>query len=281
MCRLSLISLLLLSMASTAQTSADSLRNYLGSLPADLRVSLMVMDKDSTVLFEQNAASSIPAASSIKIPILVELMYQSLATRFKLRDLHQLTEEEKVGGSGDLQYEPPREISMDELAVEMIRVSDNTATNILIDKVGMENVNNMLAYHGYEATRLNRKMMDFEAAKRGVQNYTTAAESARMMHAILTGKITDEASCKKMIEILLTCADVTTIPRYIPRTIPIAHKTGTLDYVRGDVGIIYSDNPLVISVFIQNFESLEYAEKVIGTISKITFDTWGKCHILP
>ena len=121
----------------------------------------------------------------------------------------------------------------------IIRISDNTATNVLIDKIGMYNINNMLAYHGYENTRLNRKMMDFDAVKRGVQNYTSAAESARMMYAILTGKITNEASCKKMIEMLLTCADVTTIPRYIPRTIPVAHKTGTLDYVRGDVGIIY------------------------------------------
>lgn len=273
---LSLIILLFSSMSATAQTSADSLKNYLESLPKDLQVSMVVMDKDSTVLFQQNAIKEVPSASVIKVPILVELIYQTIATRFKLSDKHKLTEEEKVGGSGDLQYEPPREISIEELAVEMIRVSDNTATNVLIDKIGMENVNNMLAYHGYETTRLNRKMMDFEAVKRGVQNYTSAAESARMMHAIFTGKITNEASCKKMIEILLTCADVTTIPRYIPRTIPVAHKTGTLDYVRGDVGIIYGENPLVISVFVENFESLEYAEKIIGTISKIAFDTWEK-----
>jgi beta-lactamase class A len=56
----------------------------------------------------------------------------------------------------------------------------------------------------------------------------------------------------------------------------VAHKTGTLDYVRGDVGIIYGNNPLVISVFVENFESLEYAEKIIGTISKVAFDTWGE-----
>lgn len=273
---LSLITFILLSMSATAQATADSLRNYLESLPKDLQVSLVVMDKDSTVLFEQNATKEVPSASIIKVPILVELMYQTIATRFKLSDTHKLTEEEKVGGSGDLQYEPPQEISIEELAVEMIRISDNTATNVLIDKIGMYNINNMLAYHGYETTRLNRKMMDFTAVKRGIQNYTSAAESARMMHAIFTGKIMNEATCKKMIEILLTCADVTTIPRYIPRTIPVAHKTGTLDYVRGDVGIIYGDNPLVISVFVENFESLEYAEKVIGTISKIAFDTWGE-----
>jgi beta-lactamase class A len=218
----------------------------------------------------------VPSASVIKIPILVELMYQVIATRFKLSDTHKLTEEEKVGGSGDLQYEPPRELTWEELAIEMIRISDNTATNVLIDKIGMHNVNNMLVYHGYEETRLNRKMMDFAAVQRGVQNYTTAAESARMMYAILTGKITNEASCKKMIEILLTCADVTTIPRYIPRTVPVAHKTGTLDSVRGDVGIIYGNKPLIISVFVENFESLAYAEKVIGTLSKIVFDTWSR-----
>jgi beta-lactamase class A len=263
-------------MSVAAQNSPDSLRNYLGSLPEDLQVCLVVVDKDSTVLFEQNAKKVVPSASVIKVPILVELMYQTIATRFKLNDTHRLTEEEKVGGSGDLQYELPRELTWEELAVEMIRTSDNTATNVIIDKIGMHNVNNMLVYHGYKETRLNRKMMDFAAVQQGVQNYTPAAELAGMMYAILTGKITNEASCKKMIEILLTCIDVTTIPRYIPRTIPVAHKTGTLDYVRGDVGIIYGNNPLVISVFVENFESLEYAEKIIGTISKVAFDTWGE-----
>lgn len=273
---LSLIFLSLLSMSVAAQNSPDSLRNYLESLPEDLQVCLVVVDKDSTVLFEQNAKKVVPSASVIKVPILVELIYQTIATRFKLNDTHRLTEEEKVGGSGDLQYELPRELTWEELAVEMIRTSDNTATNVIIDKIGMHNVNNMLVYHGYKETRLNRKMMDFAAVQQGVQNYTTAAELAGMMYAILTGKITNEASCKKMIEILLTCIDVTTIPRYIPRTIPVAHKTGTLDYVRGDVGIIYGNNPLVISVFVENFESLEYAEKIIGTISKVAFDTWGE-----
>lgn len=273
---LSLIFLSLLSMSVAAQNSPDSLRNYLESLPEDLQVCLVVVDKDSTVLFEQNAKKVVPSASVIKVPILVELIYQTIATRFKLNDTHRLTEEEKVGGSGDLQYELPRELTWEELAVEMIRTSDNTATNVIIDKIGMHNVNNMLVYHGYKETRLNRKMMDFAAVQQGVQNYTTAAELAGMMYAILTGKVTNEASCKKMIEILLTCIDVTTIPRYIPRTIPVAHKTGTLDYVRGDVGIIYGNNPLVISVFVENFESLEYAEKIIGTISKVAFDTWGE-----
>jgi beta-lactamase class A len=271
-----LLTFLLLSMSVIAQSSPDSLKNYLESLPEDLHISVVVMHKDSTILFEQNATKVVPSASVIKIPILVELMYQVIATRFKLSDTHKLTEEEKVGGSGDLQYERPRELTWEELAIEMIRISDNTATNVLIDKIGMHNVNNMLVYHGYEETRLNRKMMDFAAVQRGVQNYTTAAESARLMHAILTGKITNEASCKKMIEILLTCADVTTMPRYIPRTVPVAHKTGTLDYVRGDVGIIYGNKPLIISVFVENFESLAYAEKVIGTLSKIAFDTWGE-----
>lgn len=272
-----LFALLSLSVTFTAMSqTVDSLQKYLETLPTDLTVSIVVMDKDSTVLFEQSADHLVPSASVIKIPILVELMYQAIATRFKLSDKHKLTEAEKVGGSGDLQYEPPREISIEELAVEMVRVSDNTATNILINKIGMENVNNMLAHHGYEVTRLNRRMMDFEAVKAGIQNYTTAAESAGLMHAILTGKIADDKSCKKMIEILLKCEDVTTIPRYIPKTVPIAHKTGTLDYVRGDVGIVYGENPLIISVFVENFETLEYAEKVIGEISKIVYDTWGR-----
>lgn len=265
---------LFLMIRSLAQFSPDSLKNYLATLPADMPVSVVILDKDSTVLFQQNANKIVPAASSIKVPILIELLYQTIANRYKLSDEYFVKETDKVGGSGDLQYEPPQKLSFEQLATEMIRVSDNTATNILIEKVGMKNVNAMLTYHGFVATQLNRKMMDFEAIKLGKQNYTSAAESARLMYLLLTNKILNENNCKKALEILLTCQDVTTIPRYIPTTVPIAHKTGTLDYVRIDVGVIFGDNPLIISILVENYESVEFAETVIGTISKIAFDSW-------
>jgi beta-lactamase class A len=74
----------------------------------------------------------------------------------------------------------------------------------------------------------------------------------------------------------LACEDRTTIPRNIPVNIPIAHKTGTLDYVRGDAGIIFSKNILILTVFVENFESLEQAETIIGKIAEYAYNDFGQ-----
>jgi beta-lactamase class A len=165
---------------------------------------------------------------------------------------------------------------MYELALKMIAVSDNMATNILIDRLGMENINLGLDNFGFTETRLNRKMMDFEAIREGRQNYITVFEVNKMLWGLLAKRILKPKSSKKALEILLKCEDVTTIPRKIPKTVPIAHKSGTLDYVRGDAGILFSGEPVILTIFVQNFESLEQAEKIIGEIAEIAYLTYGK-----
>ncbi|HSJ67220.1 MAG TPA: serine hydrolase [Anditalea sp.] len=74
---------------------------------------------------------------------------------------------------------------------------------------------------------------------------------------------------------LLDCADSTTIPSQLPSDIAVAHKTGILDYVRGDAGIIYASQPIVMSVFVEDFSSTEEAEVIIGTIARIAIETYG------
>lgn len=246
------------------------LDSYFSKLDPEIQVSMQLMSKEGEVLFARNDTNVVAAASTIKISILVEFYVQVEQKRYKERQKHKLKEEDKVGGSGDLQYEAPRDITYKKLAQEMIRVSDNTATNILIEQVGGNNVNRFLAYHGLEKTRLRRRMMDFQAVLDGKQNTTTASEMNQLLLILLQGNLLKEKYHKEIIKILLGCEDYTTFQAQLPG-VPIAHKTGTLQYIRGDVGIFFGEEPFILSVYVENFESFFQAEKIISDLGKLCY----------
>jgi beta-lactamase class A len=255
-------------MVNAQQKSLDS---YFNELDPEIGVAFQLMNRQGEVLFSKDDTVTVSAASTIKIPILIAY-YVALETRlFKAKNKYKLHEDDKVGGSGDLQYaNPMSNYTYDELALEMIRVSDNTATNIMIDKIGMENVNKMLEFYGLQKTKLRRKMMDFEAVLEGKQNTTTASEMNQLLLLILNGKLVKPKYHESMIKKLLACEDYTTFAAKL-HGVPIAHKTGTLDYIRADVGIIYGKEPLILSVFVQNFESHLQAEAILADIAEIVY----------
>lgn len=255
----------------TSMGQISVLDNYFEELDPEIKVSMQLMNKEGEVLYALNDTNVVAAASTIKVPILMEFYVQVEQKRYKEKQKYKLTEEDKVGGSGDLQYEAPQEITYRKLAEEMIRVSDNTATNILIEQIGGNNINRFLAYHGLKNTRLRRKMMDFQAVLDGKQNTTTPAEMNQLLFILLKGNLLKEKYHKEIIKILLGCEDFTTFQAQLSG-VPIAHKTGTLAYIRGDVGIFFGTEPFILSVFVENFESYLQAEKIISDIGKIAFN---------
>ena len=256
-------------MAINFPAKAQSLKKYLKELDPEIMVSLKLQNQKGEVLFEKNGQKVVPSASLIKIPILLSLLKEVDRKNIKLISKYTLQPEDIVGGSGDLQYEIPfKKFTYNHLAQKMISVSDNTATNILINKIGAEKIQNDIDAWNLTKTKLNRKMMDFEAIKAGKQNFTTCEDMNGLLINLLNQQLLSKKSAKKAMEILFACDDRTTIPRNIPVNIPIVHKTGTLDYVRGDAGIIFSKNILILTVFVENFESLEQAETIIGKIAE-------------
>lgn len=251
----------------------NELMAYLDALDTSLEVSMMVEDDKGQVVFQYNANKVVPSASVIKIPILVELMRQAQSYEIDLEEEYVLDDKDKVGGSGELQHSAAgRVLTIEQLAVEMIRISDNTATNVLISRIGMERINQTLTSNGFDMINLNRLMMDFEAIKQGRQNHTSAGEMNRLLRLVLTHQILNPEFSEKAIEILLKCEDSSAIPRYLPAATQVAHKTGTLDYVRGDAGIIMGDEPLILTIFVEKFRSTQQAEEVIGDLAKIVYD---------
>lgn len=193
---------------------------------------------------ESNTIQShrVRAASMIKVYILSYLFEKIDKGEISLQDVYVLKSSDKVGGSGVLYgYESGSVLSIDMIARLMITESDNTATNILIDKLGLENINSYIAIQGYKDTQLNRKMMDVNAIDKGIENYTSAQDLGNWFLKLAKGEMASDLSNKQMIYYLLGQTDTECISAALPNRI-IAHKTGELAGVYHDGGIIYNTN---------------------------------------
>ena len=264
-----------LSFGQNAPRRVDALRitDYLSRLPMAIKVSMSVEGMEGEEFFSYRPTVRVPAASVIKIPILIELMEKVKAKQVDLNKVYTLQASDKAGGSGVIANLPDgKKFTIRELAQEMIRSSDNTATNILIRQVGMADVNQNLMRLGSTQTRLNRIMMDTMAVKQGRENYVNTIEINDLLRMIYNKEVATPALCDEMIEILKNCGDTTTIPRNLPKDVVIAHKTGGLPYVRGDAAIVYTKKPFIISIFVEGFKEESTAERIISDLAKICWE---------
>jgi beta-lactamase class A len=212
-------------------------------------------------------------ASSIKIAILADLYLQAQQGKLKLADFYTVQASDLVPDSDIMGGLTPgvTRLTLRDLATMMVAVSDNSATNVLIDRVGMENVNAMLDSLGLAHTLLRRKMMDLDAAKQGRENVSTPREMMTLLESIYRGKLLNKASADDFFKVLTTNKD-SWIPRDLPTDVKIANKPGALEGVRNDSGIVFVEGrPYVICVmtaFLSNERDGEQA------ISKISLDAW-------
>ena len=207
----------------------------------------------------KNADRVFPTASSIKIAILLELYHQEQEARegaqgkARLNDVYDFDPKVLVDFSSIMAGLTPglTKVTNHDLAQFMIAVSDNTAANVLIDRLGMENVNATLRSLGLAKTTLRRHMMDFDAAKRGNENVSTPREMTQLLEAIYKGKALNEELTAGFIKQLSTLKE-SEIPHDLPEGIQVANKPGSLKGVRTDSGIVFAKGrPFVISVMTQ------------------------------
>ncbi len=275
--------LLMVTNASAQSTLSDSLMAYLRRLgPDSARVSMAVQSlTDSRVSFAYRADERVPSASVIKLPIMLEAMERVKAGTMDLSEIHILTDSEKVGGSGVLKtYSHRSRISYRELLRLMLIYSDNTATNIFINELGLDAINVRMRDVGLTKSRLSRVMMDTLAAQQGRENYVTAGEMNTLLAKIYRYDVATPALCEDMLSILKENDDALTIPRLLPKGTVVAHKTGTLAYVRGDAGIVYATQPFVVSVFVEGVPTASAArpdaEQIIGEIALICYQYFSR-----
>ncbi len=229
------------------------------------------IDLTSGRVIAHNAATAFATASTIKVPILIEMFRLARAGEFKMSDQVTLEPSELVGGSGKLQERlrnGPVTLNVLELLTAMIEHSDNTATNRAIKMARMDRVNRSTQELGQPYTRLRRIMLDSDAATRGMENVSTPLEMSRLMELIYRGRAGDPEDCKEMLRILqLVKAEIRAT---VPASIPVASKVGDLVGVKCETAIVmHPRRPFVISVF---GSYLKGEENPVGPVTKMVFD---------
>jgi beta-lactamase class A len=217
-------------------------------------------------------------ASSIKIAVLAELYRQAQQGKLKLADLYTVQSSDLVGDSDIMGGLTPgvTRVTLRDLATMMVAVSDNSATNVLIDRIGMENVNAMLDAMGLAHTRLRRKMMDLEAAKQGRENISTPREMMMLLGSIYRGKLLNKESTAEFFKVLSTNKD-SWIPRDLPSDVKIANKPGALEGVRNDSGIVFVEGrPYVICVMTAFLENERDGEEAISKVSQAAWKMFDR-----
>jgi beta-lactamase class A len=221
-----------------------------------------------------------PQASSIKIVVLAELYRQSALAAQGARGVASLTDrylvraEDLVPDSAIMGGLTPgvTQLTNRDLATMMVAVSDNSATNVLIDRVGMGNVVALAAGLGLPHTQLRRKMMDLKAAAEGRENVSTPREMMQLLEGIYRGKVVSGALLEDFFAVLATPKD-SWLPRELPADVKIANKPGELEGVRNDSGIVLlPGHPYVIAVMTTYLANERAGE---GAISRISAASYG------
>lgn len=187
-----------------------------------------------------NQDTRMRSASMIKVPILATLLEKVETGEVSLETEHTLTWEEIVGGTGSLQGRGAGAVlTVDKLAWHMIAESDNTATNVLIDLLGFDAVNDTAKRLELTQTALGRKMMDYDAIARGEDNFTCAKDLATLFLMIGREELVSPEQSQRAVEYLKAQTDALGIAQGLPEGTVFAHKTGVLEDVRHDGGIVY------------------------------------------
>ncbi|HEY9180319.1 MAG TPA: serine hydrolase [Candidatus Baltobacteraceae bacterium] len=259
---------------SDIPTPVEQLQAALANVPdyAPGHVALEIRDLATGYTSGVNANAVMPAASTIKIPIMVEVFRQMEAGKFDFNRLVHLQAGDRDSGSGDIcDAAAGTGFTVSTLLTKMITVSDNTAANMLIRLVGRDNINATMTDLGLHHTHLADYIRTEEWNVRRTLR-TTPADMVQLLSDMARHQLIDEWSSNEMISILERQEINTLLPVPLPDDILIAHKTGSFDDTLNDVGIVYGPEPYVIAVMTTDLPSLSSGRSFIHHISKLAFN---------
>ncbi len=238
---------------------------------ADGVVGASVVDLTSGRRWDVNGTTVFPQGSAIKVALLVELFRRADARELSLTDRKTLTAADRTGGSSLLQYfsDGGSALSLHDLTVPMVVLSDNTATNMLIDAVGLDKVNATMAALGLVNTKFRRKMIRPEDQV-SRENISTPREAADLMARLSRCDLPlTPASCADVTR-LLTLPKGGSFREAIPAAVPVAWKPGSLDGVSTAWGLVQLDGaPYAVSVMV-TYGTARAAE-VVGQVSAAAY----------
>ena len=250
------------------------------------KVTVAVKNLKTGEEFYLNADEAMPTASLIKLPVMVEAYWQASEGKVKLEKTLTLAKGDKVQGSGILtsHFSDGATFPMKDAVRLMIVYSDNTATNMVIDQIGLPSTNARMETLGLKNTKLNAKVfradtrLDQEFGKKYGLGSTTAREMVKLLEMIDAGKVVSPAACQEMLGHLKACDDKEKMPRFLPAGTVVAHKTGSVNASKTDAGIITTKSgPVAVCVLTDANEDQRWvidntAQVLIGKIAREVYD---------
>jgi beta-lactamase class A len=219
----------------------------------------IIVKNDSTgeMIYRHNPNMIFPAASIIKLPILWTLFKAVESGKVKLSDAVHLSSLQRIGGFGILKdLSDGTTVTVVDCAMLMIILSDNIATNYLIQSLGMGTINTVARDDlGMREASLQREMMDSEAKKRGLDNYISPTDVLKFFDALTSSNLLTDESRKKMRNILIGQQCNNKLPADIEDEVIFAHKTGDLPKTEHDAGIMFLKDAITVVVMLKDLKS--------------------------
>lgn len=267
--------------AGPASFSARRLEaeKIIGESGAEVSVAYRMLDGSEEWMHEADRVFH--AASTMKVPVMIELFRQEGAKQLSLSETMEIRNEFKsvVDGSpysmdlGDDSDETVyrnvgKTMTLEELNRQMITVSSNFATNLLIDRLGVRNVRATVEGMGAYGVEVRRGVEDQKAFDQGIINETTARGLFVLLNAIARGTAVSKSASERMVEVLAAQKFNDGIPRGLPPGTKVAHKTGTITRVHHDAAIVYGSRPCVLVVLTRGIEKEADSDALIARITR-------------
>jgi beta-lactamase class A len=238
--------------------------------------------------FHHNADRPMPTASLIKFPVMIEVYTQAAEGKIKLNDVLALRKEDKVPGSGILteHFTEGATFTLGDAVRLMIAFSDNTATNLVLDRIGLENTAKRMEALGCPNTKIHSKVFKRETSvfpersKEFGLGSTTAREMISLLEKLHQEKLVSPEASKTMLEHLRKCDDKDKFTRFLPAGTKVAHKTGSVNAARTDAGIIDTPaGPVALVVLTaknedQSWRADNAGNRLCAEAAKVVYDYW-------
>lgn len=250
----------------------DNLENMIKESKEDVSILITELN-NSKYIYSYNNKIKMISASTIKVPIMLAVLEEVKNGNINLDDKllvhnNEILSDTEIFENGENYY------SLYELINWMIIESDNTATNVIIKKFGMNKINDyILKVLNLKSTVLERYMLDKKAIENGFNNYTSQEDMLSIFTKLFNKDILNDKLCDKAIEILYNQRCQDQVMRYIYQHVKYAHKTGYLDYLNHDVGVMNINNKyFYIGISVYNSKNIKGNKRLIGNLGRTIYE---------
>jgi beta-lactamase class A len=277
------VSLLIQIATQPAPALEAQLRQIIASGGAEVAVAYRTLDGKTELLLD--ADTSFHAASTMKLPVMIELFRQARAGTLSLddplpirNDFHSIVDGSpyKLSAGDDSDTEVyaavGRTMTLRQLCDAMITVSSNFAANLLIEKLGVENIGRTVTALGADGMRMLRGVEDQKAFDKGLNNTTTARGLMALLDRMAHGQAVDRQADADMIEILKRQKFNDAIPAGVPAGTSVAHKTGNITRIHHDAAIVYAARPYVLVVLVRGIEDQKKSAGLMAELSRAVYE---------